>query len=376
MPLLIAWKTIFENKKRSLIICGSIVVILTFLFVEIGILQGMKSLSTRFYQNIDFDFVIISDKYRSLTTTGDFHKSILKKIRWLNGIDDVMEVNMSRLYNWKNLDTNIVTKLFVFSLPQQSNFIKNDNIKLSLPLLKSKNHIIMDSESFKVAGEIYPGKLGKLNNHEVSIASLFKFGNFLITESTGIVSPELYYTLNPINVNLINLGFIKLKPSANRQETFDLIKANLGKEVELLSHEGIIDKTIAFYIDKKPTGIAFKFGCLIALVVSVIVIYQAITNEIKINLNEYATLKAIGFNKKFIYFIAFNLAWLYSFISFVITLIFCFFIFQILDNLLPVPMNMTIGIIFFVLISSFITSSISTLFALRQFGKADPADLF
>jgi len=137
----------------------------------------------------------------------------------------------------------------------------------------------------------------------------------------------------------------------------------------------MIRKEQDYFISVKPVGILFQSGVIVALFAGTVILFQVLNTDISNRLDEFATLKAMGFSDWYIYGIGVQQALIYALLSFLPALIISDIVFRITHVLSRLPMHMTISLVLFVFFISLTMCAVSCLLGLQQVRWTDPAEL-
>jgi putative ABC transport system permease protein len=120
----------------------------------------------------------------------------------------------------------------------------------------------------------------------------------------------------------------------------------------------------------------FKSAVFIAFAVGLVILFQVLSTELGNRINEFATMKAMGFSIQFIYGIGIMQNLIITLLSFLPAWLICTGIFNLIYALSKLPMEMTWALFGTVFSLTMLMSITAGLLALRKVKKADPAELF
>jgi putative ABC transport system permease protein len=137
-----------------------------------------------------------------------------------------------------------------------------------------------------------------------------------------------------------------------------------------------VDRERRYWNGATPIGFVFAFGAIMGLVVGMIIVYQILFADVSEHLNEYATLRAIGYRNRFVSGIVMQQAAILAVLGFVPGALAASYLYKVAAGATRLPLYMTaerglvvFGLILFVCIASGIL-------ALRKVRKLDPAEVF
>jgi len=123
-------------------------------------------------------------------------------------------------------------------------------------------------------------------------------------------------------------------------------------------------------------GFIFALGVFLGLVVGIIVVYQILYTDVTDHLQEYATLKAIGYKDSFLFAIIIQESVILSVFGYIPGFFIALLIYGIARDATFLPLRMTPerGVVVYVLTVGMCV--LSGALALRRLRRADPAEIF
>ncbi|RUT00458.1 hypothetical protein DSM106972_075860 [Dulcicalothrix desertica PCC 7102] len=175
---------------------------------------------------------------------------------------------------------------------------------------------------------------------------------------------------------LIDIGVLKLEPTANTAWVLANLRAKLPSDVLVISKQEFLDKEKGFWNSSTPVGYVFDLGAVIGFIVGAVIVYQILYSDVSDHLAEYATLKAIGFRDRYLLSVVFTEAMILAAMGFIPGLGISLGFYSITRQATLLPMVMTVGRAIFVLTLTALMCGISAAIAIRKLQSADPADIF
>ena len=201
-------------------------------------------------------------------------------------------------------------------------------------------------------------------------------GVSLFADGCAIVSNDTFARLSRINPRLISYGFLRLRPDADPVAVKQRLAQLLPDDVRVLTRGEIIRQEQDYFISVKPVGIIFQAGVLVAFIVGVVILFQVLNTDIASRIDEYATLKAMGFGNRFIYTVGVQQALIYALAGYLPALLISTGIYRVVHLLSRMPMEMTFSLAILVLLLSLTMCALSSVMGLQKVRKTDPAELF
>ncbi len=236
---------------------------------------------------------------------------------------------------------------------------------------------IMDVATRADYDPVRPGQMPSVENRRLEIIETYRYGTGFIGDASIVVSDQTYARLFPaLPLSDVNMGLVQLEPGASRDQVIEGLRAVMPGDVEVLTRREVEAVEQNLFVRIRPIGVMFTSGVLLAFIVGAVIVYQILSTEIMNRLKEYATLKAMGHDDRFVRGVVLRQAVLYSAIAAVPGTIGAFVLYEVLARMTNLPMVMTPARLIAVAVLSIGMSVGAALLAIRRVSHANPADLF
>jgi len=192
-----------------------------------------------------------------------------------------------------------------------------------------------------------------------------------------ITSRETFLRLFPANPpGSIEIGLVKLKRGSDPELISRILNNSLPNDVRVLTKKQFIEFEKNYWKNSTAIGFIFSLGALMGFVVGCVVVYQILYSDVTDHLPEYATLLAMGYRLKSLFFVVAREGFLLALFGF----LHAYFSGQILYSVirsstkLPIIMDADKTILIFVLVLVMCMGSAAV--AMRKLVEADPAEIF
>ena len=372
----LAWRNVWHKKVRSLIALCGIAFAILLIFMQLGFYAAARTNATSIYDAFDFDVVVLSPEYIFVADPADFPRHRLEEVRAVQGVESVVPVWI-QLGEWRNSETRDAWDMMALGVEPEQRPFRDSAVNDQLPLLFVRDNALSDSLSRPEDGHLAPGLTSELQHHRIRIVGQYSIGAGFIAGATLITSWETFLEVfKQASHEQINLGLIKIAQNATPRDVVAAIKSRVWPVATALTRADFAKAEQKFWLKVKPVGIMFTTGVLVAFVAGTVILYQVLAAEVQSRLREYATLKALGYNTRFVYGIVVRQGLVFSWLGFIPAFFFALVIYFLLRTqaLLPVRMEPT-RVVAVVLLTSAMCLS-ATFLAIRKLRAADPADLF
>ena len=137
-----------------------------------------------------------------------------------------------------------------------------------------------------------------------------------------------------------------------------------------------VQRETNYWNSATPIGYIFAFGAIMGFVVGAIIVYQILFADVSEHLNEYATLRAMGYANRFISGIVIQQAVILGVLGFIPGLVAVHWLCGKAAAATNLPLYITQDRATTVFIMTLAMCAISALLALRKVRRLDPADVF
>ena len=181
----------------------------------------------------------------------------------------------------------------------------------------------------------------------------------------------------------VDLGVVHCKP-ADVQAVKDRLEdwlderhaTDQAQRVVVMTRQEFIEREKRFWARSTPIGVIFFVGVAMGFAVGMITCYHVVSTDINDHLNEFATLRAMGYSNLYFIGLFFRFAFYLAVLGFIPGILLSQVLFVLISQQTGLVMTMTIGRASLVLVLTILMCIASSLLALRRLLSADPASLF
>jgi putative ABC transport system permease protein len=382
-PAKIAWLQISHQRLRLLAAILGVAFAVMLIFVQLGFQRALYDSSVRWHTALGYDLALISPKATYIVNPPGFPRNRLFQAAGFTGVESVTPVYIN-IATWRNPDNPLVTRnIFVMGFdPSDQGFaLAGDSRQVNRLRLADK--VLFDRlsrpEFGPVAQQLDQGVTvaTEINNRDVQIVGLYSLGTSFGIDGSIITSDLNFRRLFPDrSPSRIELGLIRLEPGANPEAVRDTIIAEVPGDVRVLTKEQFIQHEVDYWSNSTPIGYVFGLGVAMGLAVGMIVVYQILFSDVQDHLQEFATLKAMGYSNFFLSRIVLAEAFQLAVIGFIPGFLISLLIYTQATDATNLPLEMTLPRGLMVLGLTVAMCAASGLLALRKLRSVDPAAVF
>ncbi len=381
----LAWRNLLYSRQRFIVAIFTVSFSVILMLTQIGFRNGMLESNIAFLNQLDADLIVVNIQRRITTLERTFKKNRLYLVRELPEVISAEPLYLT-LGTWKNIETKIerVIRVFAFN-PEHSAFLL-PAITAKLSALKQADSVLADLRSRPVYGPMTSGTVTELSGYQISVVGNFYLGADFIADGNLIMSDLNFLTIfssRPsgfagdfrTSLDNVDLGLIKVKPQTNLESLMLSLKAHLPQDIKVFTKQSYINREIDFY-SKATLGFIFTLGAIIGFVIGTLVVYNIIVSDIKHNMIQYGTLRAIGHSSNYLLTIILLQATLIAILGFIpglsISLLLCYFLSEMTGLLIPVQQP----VIIVIFVSTMVMCLLAGTVASQRLKLIDPADIY
>jgi putative ABC transport system permease protein len=376
MRVKLAWRNVSHDRGRAAVGVAGVAFAIMLIFLQLGFYNSVVISANQYYDELDYDLVLVSREYNFLRAPQTFPRRRLHQAMSLSEVQSAEPLYISSV-SWQNTLDGRRNAALIFAFDVDKPVFRTPSIRTHLAALKRPDTAIADSETRPKYGNRKPGSTVEISGRNITIVDDYRLGTSFLEMGILVTSDQNFRRLHPAgNLNAVTIGLIKLKPGTNAEAIARTLDARLPDDVHVWSREYFRNHEIRHWVLATSTGFIFGSGVVVAVLVGLVILYQTVSTQIMVKMNEYATLKAIGYQSHQILRIVLEQACLISLLGFLPGLLAGMGLYAAVQAGVFLPMVMTWQRIVAVLIMAIGMSVGSGWLAFRKVQFADPADLF
>ncbi len=380
-PGRLAWRQLIYDRTKLIAAISGVLFSTVLVFMQIGFRDALYDGAASAPTKMNGDLFLIHRQTEAMFKTIQFDRSELMRAMGHPGVAGAYPMYMS-LGEFKNIETQRKMQLMVYGYDIDGYLISDPDIQAKKDQLRLKDTVLFDEASRPEFGPIRKlineGKdITELNDYKIKIIGMFRLGVSFAADGNVITSDMNFLRIFPRRVsNQIDLGIIKLLPGADIHKVQSELENQLNNTINVLRYDQLVDFEQNYWRTKTPIGFIFGFSTVMALVVGMVIVYQILFTDIANHLNEFATLKAMGYKSGYFVRVVFASALFLAVLGFIPGYLLSNELYSLAEKKIFMSMPMTLNKI--LNIFSFILTMCATagILAVRKLKAANPADMF
>lgn len=380
LPL--AWLQLIRQKGRLLAAVAGIAFAVILAMVQLAFQDALYVSCTQLYSHFNADLALISPRYQCIISTASFPEPRLFQALALDGVDSVHSIYMD-MGQWKNPVNHYERQIFVVAFKPSPGVFDLPVVNENLAQISEPGKLLFDTGSRPEFGPI--GKLFRqngsvtteLSNRRVEVVGLFRVGASFANDGNVITSDTNFFRIVPYRkFGIVHIGLIKLKPGIDAEAARTKLAAMLPDDVTVLTKQGLLNREMTYWGTSLPIGFIFRVSLIIGLIVGAVIVYQILYSDVSEHLSEFATLKAIGYSDRRLFWVVLQESLILSVFGFIPGVLLALGVYEIARAATVLPIRMTLLRLVVVFPLTVLMCAVSGALAVRKLRYADPAEIF
>jgi putative ABC transport system permease protein len=380
MPL--GWLQLRHKPLRLLVALSGISFAVLLIMMQLGFRSALFESAVRFHERLDYDIALFSPDSVFIVRPQPFSIHRLYQSLAFEGVEDVTPVYIFPSV-WKNPWNNMRRSIQTIGVNPDKRFLDRDDYREASSRLRQQDVLLFDRagrpEYGPVADNIDAGNavVTEVNNREIEVVGLFKMGTSFGIDGTLITSDDNWLRLFPDRPrNEIQLGLISLQQGEDPDFVRDSLAEYLPDDVLVMTRQQFVQREKDYWSGATPIGYIFAFGAIMGFVVGAIIVYQILFADVSEHLNEYGTLRAMGYKNSFVSGIVLQQAAILAVLGYLPGVAIVYWLYGKAAEATNLPLYITQERALIVFLMTLVMCAFSGLLAVRKVRRLDPADVF
>lgn len=380
-PARLAWRQlIFDRTKLIAATCG-VLFACVLVFMQLGFRDSLYASAVSAPVKLNGDLFLMHKQSEAMWRTVQFKRSELMRALGNPAVAEVYPLYLA-LAPFKNIETRVKRTLMIYGFDPDSRLFDIEEIQHKQIEMRIKDTVLFDEYSRPEFGPmrqlLAAGRnVTEINDYKVTVTGLFRLGVSFAADGNVMTSELNFMRIFPgRNLNDIDLGVIRLRPDASVKQVQAELRARLNEFVNIFTYEELQQYEQDYWANVAPVGFIFGFGMVMGLIVGLVIVYQILFTDITNHRNEFATLKAMGYEHGYFIRVVFASAFFLALLGFIPGFVLSVGLYYLAESQIFIPMPMAFSKVITVFI--FILSMCATagFLAIRKLKSANPADMF
>jgi len=378
----LGWLQLRHRPMRLLVALAGIGFAVLLIMMQLGFRSALFESAVRFHERLNYDIALFSTDSVFIVRPQPFS---VRRLYQALGDEAVASVSPVHIFPgvWKNPWNNDRRSISVFGFDPEVDILDAEGFDENRLRLRQQDVVLFDAASrpeFGPVAQEFDAETGlttELNDRQIKVVGLFKMGTSFGIDGNIMTSEDNWLRLFPDRSRkAIELGLIRLKPGADADATRDRLRNYLPKDVLVMTKADFVQREKDYWNAATPIGYIFAFGAIMGFVVGAIIVYQILFADVSEHLNEYATLRALGYPNRFISGIVIQQAFILGVLGYLPGVLLVHWLSMKAAGATHLPLYITQERALTVFLLTLSMCAISALLAVRKVRRLDPAEVF
>lgn len=380
-PARLAWRQLIFDRTKLIAAISGVLFACVLVFMQLGFRDSLYASAASAPTKLSGDLFLMHKQSEAMWRTVPFRRSELMRALGNPAVAEVYPLYLA-LAPFKNIESQVKRTLMVYGFDPDSLIFNVEAVQSKRIDLRLKDTVLFDEFSRPEFGPIRQlleadRNVTEINDYKVTILGLFRLGISFAADGNVITSDLNFMRIFPgRNLNDIDLGVIRLYPGVSVKQVQSELNGRLNEFVNIFTYEQLLQHEKDYWANTAPIGFIFGFGMVMGLVVGLVIVYQILFTDITNLRNEYATLKAMGYQHGYFVRVVFASAFFLAILGFIPGYMLSIGLYQLAESqiFMPMPMTFSKAITVFMFILSM--CAFAGFLAIRKLKIANPADMF
>jgi putative ABC transport system permease protein len=378
----LGWLQLKHKPLRLAVALAGIAFAVLLIMMQLGFRSALFESAVRFHERFDYDIALFSPDSVFIVRPQPFS---IRRLYQATGFEAVESATPVYIFPsvWKNPWNNQRRSINTIGFHPDDRLLALEGFDEARERLRSQDVVLFDSgsrpEFGPVAEALEAGEpvVTEINDREIEVTGTFKMGTSFGIDGTVITSDDNWLRLFPDRPrNEIQLGLIRLQEGSDANAVRDAMAEYLPDDVLVLTQQQFVQREKDYWNAATPIGYIFAFGAIMGFVVGGIIVYQILFADVSEHLNEYATLRAIGYGNNFVSGIVLQEAVILAVLGYLPGLAIVYWLYGKAAAATNLPLYITQERALTVFLMTLAMCAFSGLMAVRKVRRLDPAEVF
>jgi putative ABC transport system permease protein len=375
MPLVftLAFRNLFHDRLRFIATVIGIVFSIVLVTVQMGLYLGFGRTVTTMIDHASADLWVMPRGTKCFEDPSLLDARKRNRALSVNGVAEAIPVVIG-FADWRT-PSGTSTPVFVVGSDLRSGGLQPWNlVEGRLGSLSVPNAVAVDRSYFDRLGISGMGARAEIRQQAVRVAAVTSGIRSFTTTPYVFMDIDRARAHTGIPASKATYFLIRLSSNADLEHVRGQLLSNIS-DVEVLTPAEFRQRSRSFWLFGTGAGAALFAGALLGVIVGTVIVAQTLYSSTKEHLNEFATLRAIGSSRSYIYKVIVCQALLSAVIGFSIAALIGTAIVQ-LTAATALPVVITPGLIAGLFLLTVVMCVGSAIAAIVQVTRIDPAVVF
>jgi putative ABC transport system permease protein len=375
MPLTftLAFRNLFHDRLRLVATVIGIVFSIVLVMVQMGLYLGFGKMVTTMIDNASADLWVMPKGTKCFEDPSLLDTRQRSRALSVPGVGEAIPVVIG-FADWRT-PAGSSTPVFVVGSDLRSGGLQPWNlIQGRVEALSTPNAVAVDKTYFDRLGISGLGARAEIRQQGVRVAPVTEGIRSFTTTPYVFMDVDRARSYTGVPSSKATYFLFRTDPGSDVGIVRKNLQATLG-DVEVLTPNEFRERSRSFWLFGTGAGAALFAGALLGVIVGTVIVAQTLYSSTKDHINEFATLRAIGSSRKYIYKVIIWQAMLNAVIGFGLAALVGWAVVKATaTSALPIVITPELGVSLFLL--TVVMCVVSAIAAIMKVTRIDPAQVF
>jgi putative ABC transport system permease protein len=376
MPLVftLAFRNLFHDRLRLVATVIGIVFSIVLVMVQMGLYFGFGRMVTTMIDNASADLWVMPKGTKCFEDPSLLDARQRNRALSVPGVAEAIPVVIG-FADWRT-PSGSSTPVFVVGSDLRSGGLEPWNlVEGRVESLSTPNSVAVDKTYFDRLGIKGLGARAEIRQQAVRVAAVTDGIRSFTTTPYVFMDVDRARAYTGVPSSKATYFLIKLDNGSNLDAVRSNLQSTLGTDVEVLKPSEFRERSRQFWLFGTGAGAALFAGAILGIIVGTVIVAQTLYSSTKDHINEFATLRAMGSSRGYIYKVIIWQAILNAVIGFSLAaLVGAAVVRATAASALPIVITPELSVGLFVL--TVVMCIISAIAAIMKVTRIDPAQVF
>jgi putative ABC transport system permease protein len=376
MPLvfILAFRNLFHDRLRLVATVIGIVFSIVLVMVQMGLYFGFGRMVTTMIDNASADLWVMPKGTKCFEDPSLLDARQRNRALSVPGVAEAIPVVIG-FADWRT-PSGSSTPVFVVGSDLRSGGLEPWNlVEGRIESLSTPNSVAVDKTYFDRLGITGLGSRAEIRQQSVRVAAVTDGIRSFTTTPYVFMDVDRARSYTGVPSSKATYFLIKLDNGSNLDTVRTSLQSTLGTDVEVLKPSEFRERSRQFWLFGTGAGAALFAGAILGIIVGTVIVAQTLYSSTKDHINEFATLRAMGSSRGYIYKVIIWQAILNAVIGFgLAALVGAAVVRATAASALPIVITPELSVGLFVL--TVVMCIISAVAAIMKVTRIDPAQVF
>jgi putative ABC transport system permease protein len=377
----LAWLNLTHNKRRLAVSVAGVLGTVLMMFMQVGFLNALLDGQIALLERLQTDLVVLSKRTQTLVAPTAFPYRRLSQALAVAGVAAVRPLYIASAV-WKHPHEHRAHAIRVLAFDPTAAVLPIRELERYREALQWADTALFDRQSKPYYGTVAPGMRAELARRTLRIVGLVTLGTDFVHDGNLLMSDRSFGGFFPHRLSTegalrrVDIGLLQLAAGVDPLRVQQAVVQVVPADVVVLTKAQWRTQERAYWQDSTPIGFVFTLGTALGFVIGVMICYQILFTEVMDHLQQFATLKAIGYTNRSLIAVVLQEALLLSCVGFLPGVGLTHVLYRVLAGLTGLPFLLTVWRVGLVFLLTIALAMMAGIMAVRKVLIADPAEVF